>query len=191
MKTIAFFDFDGTLYKKDSLLEFTKFSCGNISFYKSLFLLSPFLIGLKLRLYSNEKAKIKFISHFFKDYKYDDFNALCRNFSLTKIEQDLDKETYTKFLNHLENNHLVYIVTASTPEWIEPWSNQFVVSVIGTKIEIENNILTGNFSTKNCFGIEKVNRIKEIINLDEFDEIHVYGNGKGDLEMLTLSKLFV
>lgn len=191
MKTIAFFDFDGTLYKKDSLLEFTKFSHGNISFYKGLFWLSPYLIGLKLRLYSNEKAKIKFIRHFFKDYKYDDFNALCRNFSLTKIEQNLDTETYARFLKHLENNHLVYIVTASIPEWIEPWSNQFGVSVIGTKIEVQNNLLTGNFSTKNCFGIKKVNRIKEIINLDEFDEIHVYGNGKGDLEMLALSKLFV
>lgn len=191
MKTIAFFDFDGTLYKKDSLLEFTKFSRGNLSFYIGLFLLSPYLITLKLRLYSNEKAKNKFIHHFFKDYKYDDFNTLCRNFALAKIEQDLDLETYSKFLNHLENNHLVYIVTASIPEWIEPWSNQFGVLVIGTKIEIKNNLLTGNFSTKNCFGIEKVNRIKEIVNLDEFDEIHVYGNGKGDLEMLALSKLFV
>lgn len=191
MKAIAFFDFDGTLYKKDSLLEFTKFSCGNISFYKGLFLLSPYLIGLKLRLYSNEKAKIKFIRHFFKDSKYDDFNALCSRFSLSKIEQDLDGKIYAKFLNHLENNHLAYIVTASVPEWIQPWSNQFGVSVIGTKIEIQNNLLTGNLSTKNCFGIEKVNRIKEIVNLDEFDEIHVYGNGKGDLEMLNLSKLFV
>lgn len=191
MKTIAFFDFDGTLYKKDSLLEFTKFSRGNLSFYIGLLLLSPYLITLKLRLYSNEKAKNKFIRHFFKDYKYDDFNTLCRNFSLEKVEQDLDRETYAKFLDHLQKNHLVYIVTASIPEWIEPWSNQFEVAVIGTKIEIKNNVLTGNFLTKNCFGIEKVNRIKEIINLDEFDEIHVYGNGKGDLEMLALSKLFV
>ncbi|TPG41653.1 HAD family hydrolase [Flavobacterium pectinovorum] len=191
MKTIVFFDFDGMLYKKDSLLEFTKFSRGNISFYTGLLLLLPYLIGLKLRIYPNEKTKIKFIRHFFKDYKYDDFNTLCRNFSLTKIEQNLAKETYTKFLNHLENNHLVYIVTASLPEWIEPWSNQFGVSVIGTKIEVQNNLLTGNFSTKNCFGIEKVSRIKELINLDEFDEIHVYGNGKGDIEMLTISKRFI
>ena len=188
MKTIAFFDFDGTLYKKDSLLEFTKFSKGNISFYMGLITLSPYLIALKMGLYSNEKAKIKFIRHFFKDYKYEDFYTLCCTFSLTKIEQNLAKEIYAKFLNHLEENHLVYIVTASIPEWVEPWSNQFGVSVIGTKIEIKDNLVTGNFLTRNCFGIEKTNRIKEIINLDEFDDIHVYGNGKGDLEMLALSK---
>jgi phosphatidylglycerophosphatase C len=188
MKTIAFFDFDGTLYKKDSLLEFTKFSKGNISFYIGSITLSPYLIALKLGLYSNEKAKIKFISHFFKDYKYDDFKALCRNFSRTKIEQDLDSETFAKFLNHIKNKHMVYIVTASLSEWIEPWSDQFGVEIIGTKIEVKDNLVTGDFLTRNCFGIEKTNRIKEIINLDEFDEIHVYGNGKGDLEMLTLSK---
>lgn len=188
MKTIAFFDFDGTLYKKDSLLEFTKFSKGNISFYIGLITLSPYLIALKLGVYSNEKAKIKFIRHFFKNYKYEDFYTLCHTFSLTKIEQNLAKEIYAKFLNHIEDNHLVYIVTASIPEWVEPWSNQFGVSVIGTKIEIKDNLVTGNFLTRNCFGIEKINRIKEIINLDEFDDIHVYGNGKGDLEMLALSK---
>lgn len=188
MRAIAFFDFDGTLYKKDSLIEFTKFSKGNISFYMGLLVLLPYIIGLKLRLYSNEKAKIKFINYFFRNYKYDDFNILCKNFSLKKIEQDLTKDTYTKFLNHIKDNDLVYIVTASIPEWIEPWSNQFGVSVIGTNIEIKNNILTGKFSTKNCFGIEKVNRIKEQINLNEFEEIYVYGNGKGDLEMLNLSK---
>ncbi|WP_428231685.1 HAD family hydrolase [Flavobacterium sp.] len=188
MKTIAFFDFDGTLYKKDSLLEFTKFSKGNIALYLGLVLLSPYLIALKLGLYSNEKAKTKFISHFFKGYKYVDFNILCHNFSLKKIEQNLAKDIYAKFLSHIKNNDMVYIVTASIPEWIQPWSHQFGVTVIGTKIEIKNNLLTGNFSTRNCFGPEKTNRIKEIINLDEFDKIYVYGSGKGDLEMLALSK---
>ena len=38
----------------------------------------------------------------------------------------------------------------------------------------------------NCYGIEKVNRIKEEYDLDEFKNIYVYGNSKGDREMLNL-----
>ena len=48
MKTLALFDFDGTLYTKDSLIEFTKSAKGNVKFYQGMLMLSPFLIGLKI-----------------------------------------------------------------------------------------------------------------------------------------------
>lgn len=57
LKTLVLFDFDGTLYKKDSLLEFTKYYKGNSVFYIGILILSPFLIAMKLGILSNEKAK--------------------------------------------------------------------------------------------------------------------------------------
>jgi FMN phosphatase YigB (HAD superfamily) len=63
MRTLALFDFDGTLYKKDSLIEFTRFAKGMCRFTKML-LLFPDLIGLKLRLLPNEKVKVKFLTTF-------------------------------------------------------------------------------------------------------------------------------
>ena len=53
--------------------------------------------------------------------------------------------------------------------------------------EIKNGKLTGKFSTKNCFGIEKVNRIKEKYNLSEYNVIYAYGNSSGDKEMLSIA----
>lgn len=188
MKTLALFDFDGTLYKKDSLLEFTKFAKRNFAFYKGIFLLSPYLVGYKLGFLNNEKVKIKFITYFFKDLEIEKFKSLGIAFSLQKIQQDVNTNTFNIFKNHIESNHQVLIVTASFPEWIEPWSNQYKVKVIGTKAEVINNKITGKFSSKNCFGEEKVNRIKELINLNEYDQIFVYGSGKGDEQMLTLAR---
>ena len=57
MKTLALFDFDGTLYKKDSLIEFTKFYKGKFPFYLGIIILTPVLIAMKLKVISNEKAK--------------------------------------------------------------------------------------------------------------------------------------
>jgi phosphatidylglycerophosphatase C len=188
MKTLALFDFDGTLYKKDSLLEFTKFSKGKLNFYIGLFMISQYLIGFKWGIISNEKAKQKFIKHFFKNTNYNDFTRKCNDFALQKINTHLNEKIYEQFINHLKLNHTVYIVTASIPEWIEPWSKQFSVPVIGTQIEIENNKITGGFVSKNCYGIEKVNRINSVLNLNEFESIIVYGAGKGDVEMLKLAK---
>jgi phosphatidylglycerophosphatase C len=188
MKSIAFFDFDKTLYKKDSLIEFTKYYFGFAKFYFGLFFLLPDIIKFKTGLISNESLKIKYITHFFKNENYNDFKWKAAMFATSKIEQHLNLYYFEKFKVHIQSNDVVYIVTASFPEWIEPWSTRHNVKVIGTQLQKKYDILTGTFNSKNCYGIEKVNRINETVNLDEYDRIYVYGKGKGDKEMLSLIK---
>lgn len=188
MSAIAFFDFDETLYKKDSLLEFTKFYRGKYAFYKGIIALLPTLLLFKLQLITNEKAKKKFISHFYKNLDYDKFVAKGREFALFEIPNNLNETILSELTKHIINNDAVYIVTASFSEWIEPWCEQQKVAIIATKLEITNNKITGDFSTKNCFGKEKVTRILETINPTNFEKIYVYGSGKGDYEMLQLKK---
>lgn len=188
MNTIAFFDFDGTLYKKDSLLEFTKYAKGRSAFWTGILILFPFLFALKMGFLDNEKVKTKFLTYFFKNMPIQEFSSLTAQFAVDKIPQDMDKETFNSFLSHIKSGHTVCIVSASCSNWIQPWSDQYDAIFIGTELEITDQKITGNLSTRNCFGIEKVNRIKTIFNLAEFDSIVVYGNGKGDFEMLQLSK---
>lgn len=187
-KTLALFDFDHTLYQNDSLIDFTRISCGRLHFYFGLFVLLPDLIGLKLGLRNNQKVKIKFLKYFFQSKHIDDFQQKAQYFSKTKIPQKLNAHIFQAFLNHVAQNHEVYIVTASCPDWIEPWSDSYGVKTIGTKLEVIDQKITGNILTKNCYGIEKVNRIKELINLNDYNTIKVYGSGTGDKEMLQLSK---
>ncbi len=187
-KTLALFDFDGTLYKKDSLLEFTKYYKGHYSFYLGMLTISPFLIAMKLGILSNEKTKQKYLTHFFKNEDYLVFKKKAELFAQTKIEKNLNLKIHSNFINHINSNHDVYIVTASFWEWIEPWSKKHNTKVIGTKLEIINNKITGKFHSKNCYGNEKVNRINEVTNLSSFDNIYVYGSGKGDKVMLKLAK---
>ena len=67
MKSIAFFDFDGTITSKDTLIEFIRFTVGDFKFIKGIILLSPILILFKLNLIKNDKAKEKMFSYFFKN----------------------------------------------------------------------------------------------------------------------------
>lgn len=188
MSTLVLVDFDHTLYQKDSLLEFTKDYLGKRRFYWGLVQLIPDILIWKLGFISNEQAKTEYFHLFFKNENYNTFLEKSRLFAQNKVPQHLDEVLLQKVKNHLLQNDLVYIVTASPAEWIKPWADQLKIKVIGTQIEQHNELLTGNFSSKNCYGIEKVNRIKNEINLDLFDSICVYGKGKGDREMLQLRK---
>jgi len=188
-ETLALFDFDKTLYRKDSLLEFTKFSKGNLNFYFGIFYLSPYLILMKLGMLSNKNVKQRYIQYFFKNTNYDFFKSIAVDFAVNKIEKHLSSEIYKEFQKHLNSKHQIFIVTASIPEWIEPWCQKFGVKVIGSNLEIIANKITGKLAAENCFGKEKVTRINAIIDLEKFDKIYVYGSGKGDLEMMQLSKV--
>lgn len=189
MKNLVLVDFDKTLYKKDSLLEFTRFYKGKFIFYKGLFYFMPYFIQWKLGIISNESAKKKFISYFFKNENYSVFLDKGNEFANRYIQKDINLEIWNKILKHQKDNDDIFIVTASFPEWIMAWSTKNNIKIIATIPQQVNNILTGDFLTKNCYGEEKVNRIKIEIQLKSYDKIYVYGLGKGDYEMLQLKTL--
>lgn len=191
MKTLILVDFDKTLYKKDSLLEFTKFYQGNFKFYFGFLVLLPVLILMKIGLIKNEKAKEFFLTYFFKDEDSTFFQKMGTNFADTKIQENIDLNLYKKIKELKSKNATLFIVTASCNEWIKSWSTKNDFKIISTEIEVIDNKITGKLQSKNCNGIEKVNRIKKEINVTDFDEILVFGNGKGDLEMLKLTKQMI
>src|SRR6476469_2752619 len=80
-KEIAFFDFDGTITTKDTLLEFIKFCKGGFSFYIGFLLYAPYLVAYKLKIISNQTAKEKILSHFFQDTPVEVFKNYCSDFS--------------------------------------------------------------------------------------------------------------
>ncbi|MEW6528158.1 MAG: haloacid dehalogenase-like hydrolase [Spirochaetota bacterium] len=55
------------------------------------------------------------------------------------------------------------------------------------RLEVKYGLLTGKFFGKNCYGPQKVKRIKEIYNLYDYQKIYAYGDSKGDKEMLAIA----
>jgi phosphatidylglycerophosphatase C len=188
MKTLVLVDFDKTLYSKDSLIEFTRFYKRNYQFIIGFIALFPMLLNWKLSKISNETAKQKFMTYFFRNEHYNLFLEKGKQFADENIPRNLNKNIWGKIQKFQEQKADIYIVTASFREWIYGWTEEHNLQIISTELEIVNNKITGKFKTKNCYGIEKVNRINEKINLENYDKIVVFGNGKGDYEMLQLSK---
>jgi phosphatidylglycerophosphatase C len=184
---IAFFDFDGTITKKDSFIEFIKFAVGKKKFIKGLIILSPILILYKLKIISNYKAKQKVISYFFKGYNKSQFQNIAKEFSLKIIDKIIKPEMLEKIKWHKLQGHKIIIVSASLECYLKPWCDKNDLDIIATKLEFKNNIFTGNLETKNCYGKEKVNRIKQKYDLNQFNYIYAYGDSKGDKEMLSIA----
>lgn len=184
IKKIAVFDFDGTITRKDTLLEFIRFSKGKWTFLKGFAIYSPLLIAYKLGLYPNWKVKQKIFAYFFKGMKYNDFCMYGDKFK-SVVNSILNEEQIKRLRNHINKGDSVYVISASIEEWVSPWCHAFgIENVLGTKIEVLNGIVTGKFITKNCYGKEKVNRLLEKEPERETYYLYAYGDSAGDKEML-------
>ena len=187
-RCIAVFDLDGTLTTKDTLLEFIKFACGVPRFYWGFLLFCPILILMKLHLFPNWKAKQMFFSHFFKGGEYNDFKAKGQLFA-NEIEKMENRKMLEKLNDHLNHSDVVYVISASIFEWVQPWCEKIGVSrVLATQIEVDaNGIISGRFATKNCYGKEKVRRLLEVEPERRSYILYAYGDSRGDKEMIAFS----
>ena len=181
---LALFDFDGTITKNDSLIKFIRFVVGDVKTLSGMMLLSPMLTMCKLKIIPNYKAKQIMLSYFFKGMDEQQFQKFAEEYSLKHIDTILRPKAMEKIAWHKELGHKVIVVSASIECWIRPWCDQNGLDLIATRVEIKDGLMTGKFLTKNCYGIEKVNRVKEVYNLDDCDHIYAYGDSRGDKELL-------
>ena len=186
-KKIVFFDFDGTITTDDSLLKFIRFVVGDRRFLLGLVVLSPMLVLYKLKLIPNYKAKQYLLSWFFKGMRKVDFFKVANEYSLVHIDKILRPKAIEKINWHKNQGHKVVVVSASIECWLRPWCEKNGLELIATKLEIKDDIVTGKLLSKNCYGVEKINRIKEIYNLKDFEYIYSYGDSSGDKQMLELA----
>jgi len=185
--TLALFDFDGTITKDDSLLKFIRFVVGDFRFVFGVVVLSPILVAYKLKLIPNYKAKQKMLSWFFKGMSEEGFMKVASDYSLVYIDKILRPKAMEKIAWHKQQGHKVVVVSASIECCLKPWCEQNGLDLIATQIETKNGLVTGRFLTKNCYGIEKANSVKEAYNLNDYDHIYAYGDSRGDKELLALS----
>lgn len=185
--TIAFFDFDGTITTKDTMIQLIIKIFGYQKYFLSLLQLSPFLLALKLKIISNQNAKQRLLKYFFKDMTVHYFDEICNRYITDYIHFIINEEAINKIKWHKKKNHQIVVVSASIENWVRPWCEMHNLLFIATKLEVSNEKITGNLSTKNCYGPEKVNRIKELFDLNNFSNIYAYGDSVGDKEMLEIA----
>ena len=186
-KSIAFFDFDGTITTHDSLLEMLKFYRGDAGFYLGFLINAPFLLAYKAGIISNQTAKEKVLRYFFGGLAAEKFQQHCDAFAGTKMLSYLRPKAMEEIKKLQAAGTTIVIVSASAENWLQHWCSSNNLGLMGTRLEIKDGIITGKIAGNNCYGEEKVNRIKAGFDLSVYDEIYCYGDTKGDKPMLQLA----
>ena len=184
---LALFDFDGTITTKDTLIDFILYSFGKVKFIIGITLSFPHLVLFKMKIIANWNAKERFMKFFFKGADVDSIHESGKVYAKNVIPDIIRPEAQKQIDFHKKNGDKIFIVTASPDIWIKPWAEQHGITVIATRLAVIDNKLTSKIAGKNCHGQEKVNRIKEVINIEDYDKIYAYGDSSGDTQMLAIA----
>ena len=187
-QTIAIFDFDGTLIRKDSLSDFLVFVFG----YRGIILRSLPLVAT-LFLYacgflSAQSAKEKILSRFIRGKDEKAFAATCEAYARERIPQIVREDALRKAKWHKARGHRLIIASASPENWILPWAKtEGFDEVIASKLQLCGSKLTGLFSAPNCAGEEKKRRFLKFYPERESYFLYVYTDSKKDQPLLSMA----
>ena len=188
-RVAAFFDFDSTIVRGDSIVPFTKFLFRRgIPKLSHKLQLAWSLLLHHARVHTNDDVKRVFARQF-AGHSAAEIESLCREFSETVLKPLVYPQARERIERHRVQKHLVIIASASVTAYLEAFGNELGADiVVGTVLEQQNGAYTGRLATPNCIKEEKINRLRA---LPVFREIHMpssfaYSDHIYDLPMLAM-----
>ena len=187
--TIAAYDFDGTITNCDTFVDFTIFSKGRFRALCAFILFFPVIAVTKMRLYPNWKAKQLIFSYLFRGVNISVFNQMCKNYYEKRHNRIIRKSAAESIKRHIQNKDTLAVISASFSNWVRLFAEELGIQyVICTEIETDaNGLISGKFSTPNCYGNEKVTRLLQLFPERESYILISYGDSSGDKDLLNFS----
>lgn len=189
MKTLALFDFDGTVTTKDTFSKFLIYLMPPFRLIFEALILGPIYLAYTFKLVSNNTAKGLALRRVLRGHSDEQLKKLGQHFYQKHCFQLIRPDAIKKIEWHKSEGHQVVLVSASVAYWLSPFAADYELDLICTKVKIVDGVCLGELDGLNCFGPEKVRRIKEKYNLNEFDQVYAYGDTRGDKEMLEMADL--
>jgi len=185
--SLALFDFDGTITRKDTLLEFMIFVKGVPGAFIVFLRLLPFALLFALKKISNQKFKERFLTLSFKGASLEFLQKKALDFTHKRLPELIRPKAKERLKWHKTAGHKIVIVSASAELWLKEWCREQNIDLICSELEVVDGRLTGRLNGKNCRGQIKVDRINAELNPSAYKKIYAYGDSSGDTEMLAFA----
>ena len=183
-RTVAVFDFDGTLTRGDTLLPFLRRVRGDVTLAAALlagcarFALAP--AGER-----RNRAKEVVLSRVLGGEPVERVTLLADAYAVELVARRLVGRTCRRLEWHRRLGHALVIVSASPELYVDPIARRLGFdAVLATRLEVDGDgRLTGRLSGANVRADEKVRRLRAHLGATQV-RLWAYGNSRDDAELL-------
>ena len=186
--TVAAFDFDETLTRRDTVVPFLRRLTGGRSVALGLLARSHRLAPVALRR-NRDALRAMATDQVFRGRSIAEVEAHARVHGDEVFAVGLRPDTAARLAWHRDAGHRVVIVSASYEQYVHVVGEHLGVdAVLATRLEVESGRCTGRLLGPNCRGAEKIARLHGWLESEGLTRHEVtlwaYGDSSGDRELL-------
>jgi phosphatidylglycerophosphatase C len=187
--TVAVFDFDGTMTHRDSTTSFCRATVPAGRLGRALIRLSPGLAGFALGLVPRQRTKELVLTALFAGVEEAELRRRAARWAATSLPGLVRPTALSRVRWHQSRGHRVVLASASLEMLVEPWARAAGIhDVLATALEVRDGRLTGRLRGRNCYGEEKVVRLRALLGDLAEVELYAYGDSRGDRELLAVAQ---
>jgi HAD superfamily hydrolase (TIGR01490 family) len=187
--TVAVFDFDGTISHRDSTVAFCLMTVPFWRLGPALVRALPRLAGYSLGLVTRERVKESLLTALFRGVDEAHLRRRAATWAVHDLPRLVRPRALARVRWHQSQGHRVVLVSAALEMFLEPWARAVGIrDVLATRLEVRERRLTGRLLGHNCYGKEKVDRLRELLGDLGAVELYAYGDSRGDREMLAVAE---
>ena len=187
-RTVAAFDFDGTITTQDTFVPFLERAFGKTPV--RLAFMSLFWEGVKvgLSLSTRDRFKELIVGKLFLNESTE---------RLKRVGQEHAKATAAWYRPgalerirwHREQGHRLVMVSASLDLYLEPAAKALGFDdLLCTRLSTNHLVFDGRLNGANCRRAEKVRLLESLLGSLQGYELYAYGDSAGDTEMLNAAQ---
>jgi len=186
-RTVAAFDFDGTLIEGASMTVYLKHLYSRPFLLYTLGRLLPgffaFSTGIRPRTVFKEQFLTRFLGGKTAEFLFQEGRTIAANYL-----PDLIRPAGLKRLRwHQAEGHRCILVTASLSFWTEAFAEMYGMELVATEPELVEGIFTGKIIGENNYGPAKVTHLNAYLGEEAPAYLYAYGDTNGDRELLAFA----
>lgn len=187
-KTVAAFDFDGTITTRDTFVPFLDRAFGKTAVRLAALSLAWAGIKVGLRLSNRDQFKALIVAKLFTNEPIERLQRVAQEHAQA-ITAWYRPAALERIRWHREQGHRLVMVSASLGLYLEP-----VAAALGfddllcTRLSTQGAFFDGQFVAGNCRRAEKVRQLESLLGSLAAYELYAYGDSAGDTEMLNAAQ---
>ena len=190
-RTVAAFDFDGTLTQRDTLVPFLMRVRGRSPVLRALAAQSTTLLRTAAGRESRQRAKEALLIATVHGWWVDELRPVAQEYAAHIVTTQLRPDRLARLRWHQEQGHDVLIVSASPELYVQPVGELLgCTAVLATRLEVDRRgRVTGRLFGDNVRGAEKERLLREWLGPEhpKGTTLYAYGDSEGDAEMLAMA----
>lgn len=184
-RTVAAFDFDGTLSSRDNFLPFLRLVAGRRDYTRALAAAAPALVRAARDPARRDDAKAVVLRRTLGGRREDALRDLGTRYARLVVTRHLHPAVVARLEAHRVAGHELVLVSASLHLYLDRVAELLGIPVVlATAMAVgPDGRLTGEIHGANVRGAEKARRLDAWLDGDEVT-VFAYGDSDGDAELL-------